>query len=366
MNRDFIGALLQLNAEKDVPREQLVHTVEDAIQSAYRRVAPGYEDVHVTSTLTPAGCACLSRHQVVDRGRGPAAPSGTWTRPRHTSPTPSVGDLVEYEELDPDHFGRVGAQIAGQVVRQRLREAERENLFDEFAHRDGGDHHGHRQPGRAARRHPRPRQGRGRAAHHGPVGDRALPHRPARQGVRDGGPADDPRPADLRQPHPQELPASPVRARGARRSTPVPWRSRPSRARRAAAARSRCPAARRVSTRSAPPSASGAAASSRSSRSWAARRSTSSRGPTTRPRSSPTRCQPGTGGRRRDRRGEPDRGGHRARADALAGHRPRGPERPPGGQAHRLAHRHPERPGAAPRGTPRVAASAGAPTESCG
>ena len=47
MNRDFIGALLQLNAEKGVPREQLVHTIEDAIQSAYRRVAPGYEDVHV-------------------------------------------------------------------------------------------------------------------------------------------------------------------------------------------------------------------------------------------------------------------------------------------------------------------------------
>ena len=47
-----------------------------------------------------------------------------------------MGDLLEYEELDPEHFGRVGAQIAGQVVRQRLREAERENLFDEFAHRD--------------------------------------------------------------------------------------------------------------------------------------------------------------------------------------------------------------------------------------
>ena len=47
MNRDFIGALLQLNAEKGVPREQLVRTVEEAIQSAYRRVAPGYEDVHV-------------------------------------------------------------------------------------------------------------------------------------------------------------------------------------------------------------------------------------------------------------------------------------------------------------------------------
>ena len=41
------------------------------------------------------------------------------------------------EQLEPTHFGRVGAQVAGQVVRQRLREAERETLFDEFAHREG-------------------------------------------------------------------------------------------------------------------------------------------------------------------------------------------------------------------------------------
>ena len=46
MSRDFVGALLQLNAEKQVPREQLIRTVEEAIQSAYRRVA-GDEDIHV-------------------------------------------------------------------------------------------------------------------------------------------------------------------------------------------------------------------------------------------------------------------------------------------------------------------------------
>src|SRR6476646_6297062 len=46
LSRDFVGALLQLNAEKQVSREQLVHAVEDGIQSAYRRVA-GDEDIHV-------------------------------------------------------------------------------------------------------------------------------------------------------------------------------------------------------------------------------------------------------------------------------------------------------------------------------
>ena len=46
MSRDFVGALLQLNAEKGVSREQLIRTVEEAIQSAYRRT-PGDEDVQV-------------------------------------------------------------------------------------------------------------------------------------------------------------------------------------------------------------------------------------------------------------------------------------------------------------------------------
>ena len=58
------------------------------------------------------------------------------------------------------------------------------------------------------------------------------------------------------------------------------------------------------------------------------------------------RPEPGPGRGRRDRRGEPHRLGHGARAHALAGHRPRGPERAAGRQADRLAHRHPigERP----------------------
>ena len=46
MSRDFVGALLQLNAEKQISREQLIGAVEDGIQSAYRRVA-GDEDIHV-------------------------------------------------------------------------------------------------------------------------------------------------------------------------------------------------------------------------------------------------------------------------------------------------------------------------------
>jgi N utilization substance protein A len=136
VNRDFIGALLQLNAEKGVPREQLVRTVEDAIQSAYRRVAPGNEDVHVRLNIDTGQMRVFRARRVVMELEDPLT---EWTleEAQARRPDAEIGELIEYEELDPDHFGRVGAQIAGQVIRQRLREAERETLFDEFAHREG-------------------------------------------------------------------------------------------------------------------------------------------------------------------------------------------------------------------------------------
>jgi N utilization substance protein A len=136
MSRDFIGALLQLNAEKGVPREQLVRTVEDAIQSAYRRVAPGYEDVYVS--LEPeTGEMRIYRARVVVSEVEDEATEWSIAQAQEHDANAKLGDLVQYEQLEPTHFGRVGAQVAGQVVRQRLREAERETLFDEFAHREG-------------------------------------------------------------------------------------------------------------------------------------------------------------------------------------------------------------------------------------
>ncbi len=47
------------------------------------------------------------------------------------------GDLVETEQLDGDVFGRIGAQTAKQIVLQRIREAERDQVFDQFANREG-------------------------------------------------------------------------------------------------------------------------------------------------------------------------------------------------------------------------------------
>ncbi len=135
MSRDFIGALLQLNAEKGVSREQLVRTVEEAIQSAYRRVAPGNEDVNVSLDIETGKMRIFRARTAVSEVDDPDV-QFTLDEAKRFKPDARLGDLVEYEELDASTFGRIHAQTAKQVVLQRLREAEREVVFSQFADRE--------------------------------------------------------------------------------------------------------------------------------------------------------------------------------------------------------------------------------------
>ncbi len=135
MSRDFIGALLQLNAEKQVPREQLLRTVEEAIQAAYRRV-DGDEDIHVRIDPETGKIRVFRARLVVEVVEDPQT-QFTVEEARRYDPNAKVGDLVEYAQLDQDSFGRIHAQTAKQVVLQRLREAERDVVYDHFASREG-------------------------------------------------------------------------------------------------------------------------------------------------------------------------------------------------------------------------------------
>ena len=135
MSRDFIGALLQLNAEKQVPREQLIRTVEDAIQSAYRRIA-NEEDIHVEIDADSGKIRVFRARTAVTEVEDPLT-EFTLDEARAVKPDAMPGELVETEQLDGDVFGRIGAQTAKQVVLQRLREAERDVVYDQFASREG-------------------------------------------------------------------------------------------------------------------------------------------------------------------------------------------------------------------------------------
>jgi transcription termination/antitermination protein NusA len=136
VNRDFIGALLQLNAEKNISREALVRTVAESIQSAYRRVAPGNENVWVDVDPESGRIRAYRAMLVVDEVEDPTI---EWTvdEAREHKPDAKAGDLIELGDLDASSFGRVHAQVAKQLVYQRLREVEREQVFGQFAQREG-------------------------------------------------------------------------------------------------------------------------------------------------------------------------------------------------------------------------------------
>jgi N utilization substance protein A len=135
MSRDFVGALLQLNAEKGVSREQLVRTVEEAIQSAYRRVA-GDEDIQVRIDAESGKVRVFRARLVVEEIDDPTTQMTVADAQVH-QPGAEIGDLVETEQLDQEAFGRIHAQTAKQVVLQRLHEAERNVVFDQYASREG-------------------------------------------------------------------------------------------------------------------------------------------------------------------------------------------------------------------------------------
>jgi N utilization substance protein A len=135
VSRDFVGALLQLNAEKQISREQLIGAVEDGIQSAYRRVA-GDEDIHVRIDAETGKIRVFRARRVVGAIEDEFTEM-TLEQAHAIDPGAGVGDLVETEQLDGDVFGRIGAQTAKQIVLQRIREVERDQVFDQFASREG-------------------------------------------------------------------------------------------------------------------------------------------------------------------------------------------------------------------------------------
>jgi len=136
VSREFIGALLQLNAEKNISRESLIQTVEEAIQSAYRRVSAGNENVGVEVDAETGRIRVYRAKTVVETIEDPLTEFGL--EEAHTfKADAALGDLVEIEQVDASTFGRIHAQTAKQVVLQRLREAEREQVFGQFATMEG-------------------------------------------------------------------------------------------------------------------------------------------------------------------------------------------------------------------------------------
>ena len=135
MNADFLDALRQIEKEKDIPLEVLLETIESALVTAYKKNYATSADVVVRVAATKSGFRVFCQKDVVEQVENAHAEM-TVDEARKHDPEAQTGSQIEIE-VTPENFGRIAAQTAKQVVVQRIREAEREKVFEEFSERMG-------------------------------------------------------------------------------------------------------------------------------------------------------------------------------------------------------------------------------------
>ena len=148
MKSEFMAAITQLSSEKGVPKEMVVEAIEAALVSAYKRNFETPAQNLTTEIEGESGAVKIFRHQLVVDELQEERPDGvpiddqiTLEEARAVDPKIDLGDTLT-TDITPPSFGRIAAQTAKQVVLQKLREAERRMVFDEFAEREGEIVHG--------------------------------------------------------------------------------------------------------------------------------------------------------------------------------------------------------------------------------
>ena len=135
MNADFLDALRQIEKEKEIPLEVLLTTIESALETAYKKNFAATGDIHVRVSSSRGGFHVFCQKDVVENVENGHTEISI-DDARKQDPEVCVGDTIEIE-VTPENFGRIAAQTAKQVVMQRIREAEREKVYEEFGDRVG-------------------------------------------------------------------------------------------------------------------------------------------------------------------------------------------------------------------------------------
>ena len=136
MKSDFLLAITQLSAEKNLPKEIVLNAVEAALVSAYKKdsFAPN-QNISVKIDPTTGQVKVWAEKTVVEQ---PAdiRREVSLDEARRVKSDVQIGDPIEVEAT-PRNAGRIAAQTAKQVILQRLHEAEHSAIFEEYADKEG-------------------------------------------------------------------------------------------------------------------------------------------------------------------------------------------------------------------------------------
>lgn len=137
MNKEFIKAVEDLEEEKGISKDDLIDAIEAALVSAYKKNYSNSQNVRVDINRATGDIDVFMRKIVVtDEEVMDEYGELTLDEAHELDPSYKLGDVIE-NKVTPKDFGRIAAQTAKQVVVQRIREAERGKVYDEFSTRQG-------------------------------------------------------------------------------------------------------------------------------------------------------------------------------------------------------------------------------------
>ncbi len=135
VNKEFLDALAELERTKGIKMDILLEALEDALISAYKKNYGSSQNVRVEINRETGDIHVYYRKEVVETVENDKIEMSL-EEARMYDPEFEVGDMFE-SEVTPRSFGRIAAQTAKQVIVQRIREAERNVIYDAYAKAEG-------------------------------------------------------------------------------------------------------------------------------------------------------------------------------------------------------------------------------------
>lgn len=134
MSAELIHALEQIEKEKGISKETLIEAIEVALITAYKRNYGSAMNVEVYIDRLNGDVRVFAVKNIVETVADPSTEMSLEQANRYGAGF-EIGDVVEVE-VTPRKFGRIAAQTAKQVVMQRIREAERGIIYEEYSNKE--------------------------------------------------------------------------------------------------------------------------------------------------------------------------------------------------------------------------------------
>ena len=139
MKKDFKELMIAINQvchERQLPIDIVLEAVEVALISAYKRNYSGNHSI--TAQIEPkTGKVLVFTEKVVVETVQDERNEISLDQAKTINPRGQIGELISIDSTPDEDFGRIAAQTAKQVILQRIREAERDALYNTYAEREG-------------------------------------------------------------------------------------------------------------------------------------------------------------------------------------------------------------------------------------